>query len=181
MSHKITRIHCVIPGCGWLWCRFWWMRVIHLPTHYNDVIMSPMASQITRLTIVYSTVYSDADQRKHQSSAAPAFVRGIHRWPVNSPHKRPVTRTMFPFRWRHHDSGLLHQRCGNIVFRRSISILVRYLNWHHNIRHQSAKHGHISWDVPFRQTCEIIVADPPRYWFKIVCKYTLFIRHSWGQ
>ena len=38
-----------------------------------------------------------ADQRKHQSSASLAFVRGIHRWPVNSPHKWPVTRKMFPF------------------------------------------------------------------------------------
>ena len=47
------------------------------------------------LTIVYSTVYSGADQRKHQSSASLAFVRGIHRWPVNSRHKRPVTRKMF--------------------------------------------------------------------------------------
>ena len=65
--------------------------------HYNDVIMGRMASQITSLTIVYSTVYSDADQRKHQSSASLAFVRGIHRWPVNSPHKWPVTRKMFPF------------------------------------------------------------------------------------
>ena len=44
--------------------------------------------------------YSDvinADQRKHQSSASLAFVRGIHRWPVNSRHKWPVTRKMFPF------------------------------------------------------------------------------------
>ena len=40
---------------------------------------------------------SDADQRKHQSSASLAFVRGIHRGPVNSPHKWPVTRKMFPF------------------------------------------------------------------------------------
>ena len=65
--------------------------------HYYDVIMGAMASQITCLTIVYSTVYSDADQRKHQSSASLAFVRGIHRGPVNSPHKWPVTRKMFPF------------------------------------------------------------------------------------
>ena len=56
-----------------------------------------MASQITSLTIVYSTVYSDADQRKHQSSAQLAFVWGIHRGSVNSPHKGPVTRKMFPF------------------------------------------------------------------------------------
>ena len=65
--------------------------------HYTAVIMGAVASQITRLTIVYSTVYSDADQRKHQSSVSLAFVWGIHRWPVNSPHKWPVTRKMFPF------------------------------------------------------------------------------------
>ena len=47
--------------------------------HYIDVIMTTMASQITSLTIVYSIVYSDADQRKHQSSASLAFVWGIHR------------------------------------------------------------------------------------------------------
>ena len=47
--------------------------------HYTDVIMGAIASQITSLTIVYSTVYSDADQRKHQSSASLAFVWGIHR------------------------------------------------------------------------------------------------------
>ena len=65
--------------------------------HYTDVTMSLMASQITSLTIVYSTVYSGADQRKHQSPASLAFVQRIHRGPVNSPHKRPVTRKMFPF------------------------------------------------------------------------------------
>ena len=59
--------------------------------------MSLVASQITSLMIVYSTVYSDADQIKHQSSASLAFVRGIHRGPVNSPHKGPLTRKMFPF------------------------------------------------------------------------------------
>ena len=70
---------------------------IPFPMHYTDVTMSSMAFQITSLTIVYSTVYSDADQRKHQSSASLAFLRGIHRWPVNFPHKSPVTRKMFPF------------------------------------------------------------------------------------
>ena len=59
--------------------------------------MGTMVSQITRLPIVYSAVYSGVDQRKHQSSASLAFVRGIQRWPVNSPHKWPVTRKMFPF------------------------------------------------------------------------------------
>ena len=73
------------------------LAVPKIIVHYNDVIMSTMATQITSLTIVYSSVYSDTDQRKHQSSASLAFVRGIHRWPVNSPHKGPVTRKMFPF------------------------------------------------------------------------------------
>ena len=56
-----------------------------------------MASQITGVSIVCSTVCSGADQRKHQTSATLAFVRGIHRWPSNSPHKGPVTRKMIPF------------------------------------------------------------------------------------
>ena len=59
--------------------------------------MGAMASQITSLTIAYSTFDSDANQREHQSSASLAFVREIHRGPVNSPHKWPVTRKMFPF------------------------------------------------------------------------------------
>ena len=64
---------------------------------YTGVIMGMLASQITSFTIVHLTVYSDADQRKYQSSASLAFVWGIHRRPVNSPHKWPVTRKMFPF------------------------------------------------------------------------------------
>ena len=67
--------------------------------HYNEVIMGAIASQITSLTIVNSIVYSDADQRKHQSSASLAFALGIHRSPVNSPHKWSVTRKMFPFNY----------------------------------------------------------------------------------
>ena len=70
--------------------------------HYSDVIMSTIVSQITSLTIIYSTVCSGTYQRKHQSSASLAFVRGIHRWPVNSPHKGPVTRKMFPL-----DDGIM--------------------------------------------------------------------------
>ena len=71
--------------------------VIQSYFHFGDVIMSTMASQITSLTIVYSIVCSGAGQRKHLSSASLAFVRGIHRGPVNSPHKGPVTRKMFLF------------------------------------------------------------------------------------
>ena len=98
-------------SCRQLWCnRFfkWALKFIHMifcnktrvmlfsqvaiPWRHNDA----MASQITSLTIIYLTAYSDADQIKHQRSASLAFVKGIHRWPVNSPHKWPVTRKMFP-------------------------------------------------------------------------------------
>ena len=65
--------------------------------YYSDVIMGSIASQITSLTIVCSSVNSGADQKKHQSSASLAFVRGNHRRPVNSPHKGSVTRKLFPF------------------------------------------------------------------------------------
>ena len=65
--------------------------------HCNDVIMTTVASQITSLMVVYWTVYSGTDQCKHQSSASLAFVWGIHRGPVNSVHKWPVTWKMFPF------------------------------------------------------------------------------------
>ena len=59
--------------------------------------MGVAASQITSLTIVYSAVYSGTDHRNLQSSASLAFVTGIHRAPVNSPHKGPVTRKIIPF------------------------------------------------------------------------------------
>ena len=53
-----------------------------IPVHHYNVVMGAIVSQITNLTIVYSIVYSDGDQRKHQSSASLAFVRGSHqdRW-----------------------------------------------------------------------------------------------------
>ena len=91
--------------------------------HYSDIIMGAMASQITSLTVVFSTVItsitivysivnSGADQRKHQSRASLTFVRGLPRGPVNSPHKGPVTRKMFPF-----DDVIIialdDHRCGN--------------------------------------------------------------------
>ena len=62
--------------------------------HYIHIIMGTVAFQITSLTIVYSTVYSGADQIKPQSSASLAFLKVIHRWPE---HKGLVTRKMFPF------------------------------------------------------------------------------------
>ena len=70
----------------------------YMKRHHDDAIMSTMAYQVTGVSIVCSTVYSGADQRKHQSSASLAFVRVIRRWPVNSSYsKGPVTRKMLPF------------------------------------------------------------------------------------
>ena len=86
------------------WYNFWITNVLQglnhatsRPHHYSDAIMSTMGSQITSLTIVYSTVYSSAGQRKHEASASLAFVWGIHRSPVNSPHKGPIMRKIFSF------------------------------------------------------------------------------------
>ena len=68
----------------------------------HDVITGAMVSQITRLTIVYSAVYLGTDQGKHQSFASLVFVRGIHRWPVNSPHKWASNAENVSIWWRHH-------------------------------------------------------------------------------
>ena len=71
--------------------------------HYNDVIMGTMASQNNSLTVHYLIVYSGADQRKYQSSASPAFVRGIH----------PATRKCFHLMmlsWLIHRRFVLHGR-----------------------------------------------------------------------
>ena len=94
-TEHITVLEDVNKKFPWSSCHA--LKMIFLDRfHYDDVIMSAMVSQITSLTIVYSNV-SGADQRKHQSSASLAFVWGIHRGPVNSPHKWPVTRKMLPF------------------------------------------------------------------------------------
>ena len=74
------------PG-AWRHHTISWSNFVLSLVRYNDVIISAMASQIIGVFIVCSTIDSGADQRKHQSFASLAFVRGIHRWPVNSPHK----------------------------------------------------------------------------------------------
>ena len=88
--------------------RLWMICVLH----YGDAIMGVIASQITSLTIVYSTVFSDADQRIHQSSTSLAFVWGIHHGQVNSPHKWPVTQKMFPF-----DDIIMLKQCPSVECR----------------------------------------------------------------
>ena len=113
--------------------------------HYNDVIMCTIASQITSLTIVYS----DADKKNIKSSASLGFVRGIHRGPVNSPHKWPVTRNMLPFydvimqAWALNQCWLIVNMSSDIHLRASsqkipqlsineFSLKITYLKYHSN-------------------------------------------------
>ena len=87
----------IIQKIIWMGNCVWRRKSVIHRWHYNDVILGAIASQITSHTIVYGIVYSEADQRKHQSSPSLAFVPGIHRGPVNSPHNWPFARKMFPF------------------------------------------------------------------------------------
>ena len=120
-------------------------------THYNDVIMGVIMSQITNITIVYSIVYSDADQRKHKMSALLAFAWGIHWGQVNSPHKWPVRRKMFPF-----DDV--------IMWSMSISMVVADVVAH--IWHRAINSHHVSWpewmvryvESPFSEASTLWVA-----------------------
>ena len=101
----------------WLWTLLFVTRRKHVNIvcftiiHYSDIIMSTTASQITGVSSVYSIVCSGADQRKHQSSRSLAFVRRIHQWPVDSPHKGPVKRKIFPF----DDAFMKFQRMQSII------------------------------------------------------------------
>ena len=92
--HSVERIH-INGGLSTHKSRQYTMEIPWEFIYYSNVIMSAMASQITGVSMVYSTFCWGADQRKHQSSASLTFVRGIHRWPVDSPHKWSVTRKMF--------------------------------------------------------------------------------------
>ena len=116
-----------------------WTTKLTCGMYNNDGIMSAMASQITSLTIVYSTLYSGVDQRKHQSSASLAFVRRIHRWPVNSPHKGPITRKMFAFddviRWIHWP----------MVYRPRVSVMIKAFPCHDVIM------AHIITHLPWKK------------------------------
>ena len=93
--------------------------------HYSDVMMCAMASYITAVSIVYWTLWSGADHRKHLSSASLAFVRGIYRQPIDSPHKGPVIWKMFPF------DGVIMQLiniklCCRVSYR-------AHLKWNHSV------------------------------------------------
>ena len=127
-----------------------------VPFHYNDAIMGAMASQITNLGIVYSTVYSGTDQRKYQSFAPLACVRGIHRWPVNSLHNGPVTQKMFSF-----DDVIIpyydrHNCCNSICCRRDTSEPRLILTAHSNINfNESCTYNHSS-SLIISNSCHVV-------------------------
>ena len=83
--------------------------------------MGTMVFQMSGVSIVCSTVCSGADQGKYQSSAPLAFVRWIHQCPVDSPHKGPVTRKMFPF--------------DDVIMPHTVIVFTHALLWKHNERH----------------------------------------------
>ena len=116
-----------------------WCVCFYFIAHYGDVIMGTMASQITSLIIVNSTFYSGADQSKQQSCASLAFVWGIHRGPVNSPHKWPVMRKMFPF-----DDVIMSQT----IFSWDIANKIFHLAIKVNIMARVKMDGHI-WGLAF--------------------------------
>ena len=74
-----------------------WSRGIVKWNITTESLTLPWPSQIKGASVVCSAVCSGADQRKYQSSASRAFVMGIHRSPVDSFYKGPITRNIFPF------------------------------------------------------------------------------------
>ena len=78
--------------------------------------MGPMASQITSISIVYSTVYSGADQRKHQSSAPLAFVRGILPGTGEFPAQMASNAENIPFNDIIMSLGMHHVHCEYIWY-----------------------------------------------------------------
>ena len=126
------------------------LRYPLLGHRYNDVIVSAMASQIPGVSAVCSTVCSGADQRKHQSSASLAFVRGICRSPVDSPHKGPSKAENAFSWWRHHVSLWSSHRdwleCGCHAWSYgawTVSFLFLYMPWHLTM----LSHQHAQWRV----------------------------------
>ena len=94
--------------CQWYLILAQKSSIVSHKCHYSDVIMTTMASQIISLAVVYSIVYSDADQRKHQSSASLAFVPGIHRSHGEFPVQRTCNAENISIWWRHRGQRFHH-------------------------------------------------------------------------
>ena len=103
-SLKLTIRRLAVMGYWWLWTK----TSASKSTHYNDVIMSSLPSQITSLAIVYSAVYSRTDQRKHQSSASLALCVGNSPVTGEFPTQRASNAENISICWRHHVLTLLN-------------------------------------------------------------------------
>ena len=108
-----------------------------------------MASLITGVSFIYAVVWSGADDRNHQSSASLVCVQGIHQSPVNSPHKGPVTRKMFPF--------------DNVI------VILKYAHglWRWSLRPDVVKDWVTNWIDTWSLQCTLTNIPTPK------CKFTL--------
>ena len=160
----------------WFYYQWWVIHAKQLPVffrvalfhHYGDVTMGTMASQITSLAIVYSTVNSSADKIKHQSSASLAFVR-IYQWPVNIPHKGPVTRKLFPF-----DDVIMGP---DVVYRPHGSIMIKAFPCHDVIIAHILTHLLLDKMATFSQTIfsdSFLWMQNFMFWLKL--QWSLFLR-----
>ena len=132
--------------------------------HYNDVIISAMASQITSVTFVYSRRRS---KKTSKLPASLAFVRGLHRWAVNSPHKESVTRKIFPF-----DDVFMQ-------FNPQPSLLLHW-NWK-GMRCWQALLGHITWCPAFKSNYSNLFKDRPHIHFIYGSPISKWVEESWPQ
>ena len=109
----------------------------HDSPHYSDVIMGAMVSQTAGVSIVYSTVCSGADQRNIKAT----------RWPVNSPHKGPVTRRAFP-----PDDVIMSCRMCSCYILKQLDISEAYTPDHYwgifSVLDKHVKHGHFIRNAP---------------------------------
>ena len=136
--------------------------------------MTMLASQITSLTVVYSIVYSGVNQIKHQSSASLAFVREIHRGPVNFPHKWPVTRKMFPF-----DDVIMYYSSLTIITVKAPNLALQEIityNAYWN-PHRSANHFDFDWLAS--SYASFVVPNLPRIDFKLPIRVVIII--TWDR
>ena len=144
--------------------------------HYSDVILGAMASQLTGITIDQSTGYSGTDQRKHQSSASLAFVRGIHRWPVNSLHKGPVTRKKFPF----DDVIMLKRIASNCYAASNRTFESNY--WSGNCEYELPRDVRIDTIVVYLWCCYFLLwCAVIQYMLWIIRKWIHFLHFPWRR
>ena len=169
--HSIYNFNCIYLDETICW------GLVISPTHYNDVIMSSLASQITSLANVYTTVYSGADQRKHQSSASLAFVWGNPPVTGEFPAQIASYAENVSIWWRHHGNNLLwsgdfthsdarrdehHRFTRHTVLDNSISPIARIVRNDH------------------RATLFVGRSCPPNLWFENSGNKHFSVSNSWS-